>query len=256
MPVTDHSPARLRTATVPRGRPDMPLQGVTILAVEDSRFASESLRLLCLRCHARLRRAETLEQAGRHLSVYRPDVVIVDLGLPDGDGADLIRRLAQRRDPAMVLLGTSGDPAGQALAMAAGAAGFLPKPIESLLQFQAAILAPMSATVPQAEGLSGAAFHPDRFALHDDLLRAADLLQGAADPGNRRYVTGFLGSLARSAQDMDLAQAAGNAADTPLALPHLAALVSARLAAAAPAFAAAETASSPLRQAAALQRRV
>ena len=242
MPVTDHSPARLRTATVPRGRPDMPLQGVTILAVEDSRFASESLRLLCLRCNARLRRAETLEQAGRHLSVYRPDVVIVDLGLPDGDGADLIRRLAQRCDPAMVVLGTSGDPAGQALALAAGAAGFLPKPVESPQQFQAAILTPLSAGAPQAGDRPADPLHPDRIALHDDLLRAADLLRGATDAGRRRYVTGFLGSLARSAQDADLARAAGDAADTPLALPHLAALVSARLAEAPPAFCVPETA--------------
>ena len=130
------------------GRPVQPLQGLTILTVEDSRFASESLRLLCLRSDARLRRAESLEQADRHLSVYRPDIVIVDLGLPDGDGTDLIRRLARQRCPGPVVLGTSGDPAGQKAALAAGAAGFLPKPIDSLAHFQATVLGHLQAAPP------------------------------------------------------------------------------------------------------------
>ena len=57
-----------------------PLRGITILAVEDSRFASEALRLMCNRLGARLRRAETLSAAHSHLRLYRPDLVIVDLG--------------------------------------------------------------------------------------------------------------------------------------------------------------------------------
>jgi CheY-like chemotaxis protein len=218
------------------GRPVQPLHGLTILTVEDSRFASESLRLLCLRSDARLRRAESLEQADRHLSVYRPDIVIVDLGLPDGDGTDLIRRLARRRCPGPVVLGTSGDPAGQKAALAAGAAGFLPKPIDSLALFQATVLGHLQAAPPLPQDIDHAPLDPDRFALHDDLMRAADLLRAAHDARSRHYVATFLGSLARSAQDSDMEQAAAHAADTALALPQLAALVAARLAAHPPAF--------------------
>jgi DNA-binding response OmpR family regulator len=96
MPPPPHQPPSDGPAPLRYGRPVQPLAGLTILAVEDSRFASEALRLMCLRSDARLRRADSLEQADRHLSVYRPDVVIVDLGLPDGNGADLIRRPAVR----------------------------------------------------------------------------------------------------------------------------------------------------------------
>ena len=109
-----------------------PLLGLTVLAVEDSRFACEALRLLCLRSGARIRRADSLRAARRHLRVYRPTVVIIDLGLPDGNGVDLIQGLSTAAPRPEVILGTSGDNFGQAEAMAAGADGFIEKPITSL----------------------------------------------------------------------------------------------------------------------------
>ena len=92
---------------------DLPLRGVTVLAVEDSRFASDALRLMCRRLGARLRRAESLQAAASHLRLYRPDVVIVDLGLPDGRGEALIAEVVARK-PRVVVLGMSGDAAGRA----------------------------------------------------------------------------------------------------------------------------------------------
>jgi len=86
-----------------------PLLGVTVLVVEDSRFACEALRLLCLRSGARIRRADTLEHARKHLGVYRPTVLIVDVGLPDGSGLDLIATCAKAIPRIDVILGTSGD---------------------------------------------------------------------------------------------------------------------------------------------------
>jgi CheY-like chemotaxis protein len=229
-------PAALAASDSIAVRGVLPLQGITILAVEDSRFASEALRLLCQRSGARLRRAETLQAAARHLSLYRPDVVIVDLGLPDGDGADLIRTLSRDRAFCPVVLATSGDPAGNTLALAAGAAAFLSKPPESLAAFQRVILRLLRGPVAAVEDGPSHPLRPDTLALRDDLSHAAALLAATRGAAQRRYVAGFLGSLAQSADDALLARAADEAAAHEAGLPRLAALVSERLSAAPEAF--------------------
>lgn len=194
------------------GLNDVPLRGVTVLAVEDSRFASEALRLMCRRLGARLRRAESLQAAAAHLRLYRPDVVIVDLGLPDGPGEALIRDLATRL-PRTVVLGMSGDATGRAVALEAGADGFLDKPLESLAVFGDLL---MQSLPDQIAGMGvnvEPSLVPDALALRDDLAHAADLLDagfGAGDSGPS-YVAGFVRGVARHAHDLPLAEAAGRA---------------------------------------------
>lgn len=190
--------------------PDRPLLGVTVLVVEDSRFASEAMRLLCLRSGARIRRADCLASARRHLSTYRPSAVIVDLGLPDGSGASLIHELASSDQPCPVLLGTSGDPTAEQAALAAGADGFLEKPITSLAVFQQAILSRLPDSLRPAgmRLVSGDEVTPDPIALRDDLTHVAAILSARVDGHTLEYIAQFLASVARSASDTGLAQAA------------------------------------------------
>lgn len=65
----------------------------------------------------------------------RPDVVVLDLALPDMDGADVIQRLQQRGVNSPVLVVT-GDISPQSRVTAHQAAAYLMKPydIEALLQ--------------------------------------------------------------------------------------------------------------------------
>jgi CheY-like chemotaxis protein len=192
-----------------------PLAGLTVLVVEDSRFASDALRLMIQRLGGRMRRAETIAAARAHVRTYKPDVVIVDLGLPDGPGQALIRDLANGARPPGVILGLSGDPEGRGPALAAGAAGFIEKPLGGLAGFAGAILRhlPGGAAMTGAPDLGGPAGSlppPDPLALHDDLLRAAAILRGgsAATAVEEGYVTGFLRGLGKVAGDSPLAEAA------------------------------------------------
>ena len=196
---------------------ELPLQGVTVLAVEDSRFTCDALRLLCQRSGARLRRAETLDAARAHLRVYRPDVILVDLGLPDGRGEGLIRRLAAGRPDRPVLLGISGDPAGRAAALAAGADGFLDKPIAGLAAFQSALLAFLPGRSPD-ERVTEGEVAADPLALHDDLAQAAEAVKAGPGPEERRYLAGFLVGLARQTRDEALKDASMALSD-PVADP-------------------------------------
>ena len=229
MPFPESSPFGSGPALAGMAQAALPLQGVTVLAVEDSRFACEAMRLLCQRAGARLRRAETLQAARSHLRLYRPDVVVIDLGLPDGRGEALIRDLVLGPQRPTVILGTSGNPAGRASALAAGADGFLDKPLESLAGFCAALGALLpDLPLPLAADTS---LLPDRLALRDDLARAACVLEDDPDPARRRYLTGFVAGVARHAHDPALARAALEAGQNPdLGLDGLRHLINRRLA--------------------------
>jgi len=179
-----------------------PLLGLTVLAVEDSRYACEAIRLVCLRSGARIRRADTLSAARRHLRVYRPSVVLVDMGLPDGSGEELLAELAMATPRVPVILAMSGDDSLGKRALGAGADGFIAKPIASLGAFQSAVLNHLPAerhpTGPRA--LPNDIVSPDPIAFQDDLAHAQDALV----KGEAAYVAQFLASVAHCVGDTAL----------------------------------------------------
>ena len=177
----------------------------TLLLVEDSRQAAEAVRLLARRLGLRLRRAEHLSAARRHLQVYRPDIALIDLGLPDGSGLDLIAELASMRPPLRRIVAISADPDSGAEALAAGACAFVAKPLR-LPGDLPALLGPDAPAVPAGSlpgaqaGRNGGA---DPMALRDDLVHArAVLLDRGAD--GLDYAARFLQGLARCTDDTAL----------------------------------------------------
>jgi len=188
-----------------------PLLGLTVLIVEDSRFASEAVRLMCLRSGARIRRADSLENARRHLAIYRPNVLLVDVGLPDGSGLSLIRAVAGATPRIDVVLGISGEDHRHDV-LTAGANGYIAKPVGSLAAFQSAILdhLPQNRQPPSPRRVPDETFRPDPIAYRDDLSHIAQVLDDTDDDGALDYVTQFLGGIARIAQDHDLDAAVAN----------------------------------------------
>ncbi len=199
----------------PKSTVKRPLLGLTILLVEDSRYCSEALRLLSIRSGARLRRADCIKAARRHLRIYRPDVAVVDLGLPDGSGVEIIHDMIRDPARATAIIATSGDTGGQARedAMKAGASFFMEKPISDLASFQQTILGALpdnmkpKGFVPR---LAGSCVVPDAQAMKDDLDHINDLMDDCVKKKDNEllsYAAQFLSSLGRDANSKKILKA-------------------------------------------------
>lgn len=197
-------------ANIPAPTAARPLLGLTVLVVEDSRFACEAIRLLCLRSGARIRRADSLRSARRHFRVYRPSVVMIDIGLPDGNGVDLIRELDDCQPRVEGIMGMSGDPDGEAEALAAGADGFMAKPIDSLGVFQEKMLSilPVERRPKGPRQIDETTIAPDRLAYRDDMAHIAQVMEDQMSSYTLDYIAQFLSGVAHLAEDYALAEAA------------------------------------------------
>jgi CheY-like chemotaxis protein len=176
-------------------------RGGTLLLVEDSRVTADYVRLLFRGAAGRLRRADSLRSARRHISLYTPDAAIIDLGLPDGSGLDLIAEMARRRPRAGLIVATSGDPEMEEDALLAGADRFLPKPFGTGTTF-CQMLAPVFFGLRGAHGLD---HDPTHAALRNDLYLALDLLNGTS--ARPAYARQFIAQLACMTGDQALSTA-------------------------------------------------
>src|SRR5262249_34122192 len=72
--------------------------------------------------------ASDVAQAVRVATATRPDVVVLDLQLPDGSGVDVARRIGTMEPaPRILVLSASGEQPDVIEAVAAGATGYLVK---------------------------------------------------------------------------------------------------------------------------------
>lgn len=101
-----------------------------VVLVEDQQAVLEMLRELLQR-HDNLQvvaAVGTLAQARAALAHQRPDVVITDLGLPDGNGLALIEETRQvLPDTKIAVISVLGDAATVVAAIRAGASGYVLK---------------------------------------------------------------------------------------------------------------------------------
>lgn len=102
-----------------------------ILIVEDDEPLRDTLAQALGTICRDVRTAATMAEAFREATSAQPDLIVLDLGLPDGDGAELVTRLRALTDvPIIVLSGRDSEEAKVAL-LDAGADDFLIKPCGS-----------------------------------------------------------------------------------------------------------------------------
>jgi two-component system KDP operon response regulator KdpE len=72
--------------------------------------------------------ADTLRRGLQDAGTRKPDLLVVDLGLPDGDGLDLIRDVRSWSNVPIVVLSARADESDKIAALDAGADDYLTKP--------------------------------------------------------------------------------------------------------------------------------
>lgn len=90
----------------------------------------------------RVHEAETLQRGLIEAATRKPDLLVLDLGLPDGDGLDLIRDLRQWSGMPIIVLSARVDESDKIAALDLGADDYLIKPFgmgELLARVRAAL---------------------------------------------------------------------------------------------------------------------
>lgn len=103
-------------------------QGAKVLLIEDDSQVRRFLRTTLTAHGYRLIEAETGDTGLRHASTAQPDVVLLDLGLPDVDGLEVTRRLREWTATPIIVISARGQEEDKVKALDAGADDYLTKP--------------------------------------------------------------------------------------------------------------------------------
>ena len=113
-----------------------------ILVVEDEPPIRRLLRTTLGANDYRTLEAATGAEAMSALRHHRPDLVLLDLGLPDIDGLQLIAQIRKLGPVPIVVLSSRGDEAAKVAALDSGADDYVTKPFgadELLARIRAAL---------------------------------------------------------------------------------------------------------------------
>ena len=101
-----------------------------LLIIDDDVALNELLREYLERFGHRLAAATTATDGIRLLRRDRPDLLILDVMLPDADGMEVCREIRRESDIPIVMLTARGDVPDRVLGLEFGADDYVPKPFE------------------------------------------------------------------------------------------------------------------------------
>ena len=106
-----------------------------ILFVEDDTAVGNLIATTLETQNYQFRRARNGAQAVMDALSYRPDVMLLDLGLPDVDGIDIIKKIRSWSNMPIIVVSARSDDRDKVAALDAGADDYLTKPfsVEELL---------------------------------------------------------------------------------------------------------------------------
>jgi two-component system, OmpR family, KDP operon response regulator KdpE len=100
----------------------------TILIIEDEPPLQKFLRLTLASQRYNIIEATRGEDALKQAALTKPDVIILDLGLPDMDGVEVTRRLREWSAVPIIIISARGKEQDKVAALDAGADDYLTKP--------------------------------------------------------------------------------------------------------------------------------
>ncbi len=106
----------------------MPGDGLKVLVVDDER-SIRRLLVTSLNAHGNtVYEAMNGRAALSSVAEYRPDVILLDLGLPDIDGVEVTRQLREWTSTPIIILSVREEEADKVAALDAGADDYMTKP--------------------------------------------------------------------------------------------------------------------------------
>jgi two-component system, OmpR family, KDP operon response regulator KdpE len=120
------------------------------LIIDDEVQIRRLLRVVLEGENYRVLEAEIGQQGLMEIASRRPDVILLDLGLPDSDGLEVLKRLREWSEAPVLVLSVRDDEAGKVAALDAGAEDYVTKPF-STPELLARLRAAQRKTRPEEE---------------------------------------------------------------------------------------------------------
>ncbi|MDG9883674.1 response regulator [Pseudomonas sp. GD04058] len=128
-------------------------QTATVLVIDDEPQIRKFLRISLASQGYKVLEAGTGAEGLRHAALSRPDLVVLDLGLPDMDGQQVLRELREWSAVPVMVLSVRASEAQKVQALDGGANDYVTKPFgiqEFLARVRALLRQVPQATAPEA----------------------------------------------------------------------------------------------------------
>jgi len=102
-----------------------------VLVVEDDKSIREILTMILGQENFTVSSAGSVAEAEQRLSSRSFLVALIDLRLDDGDGLELVRKLASRETTAVIIISGRSDPVDKVIGIEVGADDYIGKPFET-----------------------------------------------------------------------------------------------------------------------------
>ncbi|CAN7505187.1 response regulator [Pseudomonas sp. LjRoot277] len=201
-----------------------------VLIIEDEKEIRRFVRMALQAEGLEVHEADTFHRGLIDAGTRHPDLIVLDLGLPDGDGVDLIRDVRSWSEVPIIVLSARGAESDKILALDTGADDYLVKPFgtgELLARVRAllrrhvkgtenhAVLAfgevridmerrvversgaPLHLTALEYRLLVHLCSHPNRVLTHQQLLKA---VWGPSHTTDTPYLRVFMGGLRKKVE--------------------------------------------------------